>query len=272
MAKRRSFKRKSFRKKRFNVKRRKGSFKKLIRREISRAQEKKTVQEFEQSRILHTTGSSDFPTQNIFPLGIYSTSLEIPQGVGQGNRIGNRITIKNLQFKGCFVQRPFDSVFNDLPQPLMVKMWIFYDRDAPTDLPNPTASGDWFQAGNSDTDLSGRLTDMWAPVNTDRYRVLTSRTFKVGNAVYGGNPGVGGSGYGDRQFYANNDFPMFKRFSINLTKYLIKTVKFDDNVLTPTTRGLFAMVEYVPATGQAAAPERRSLDLSFIQTVKFVDA
>lgn len=258
----RSFKRKS-------AKRRgkRTSIKKLIRREIGLRTENKCSQYYNYNVRLYASGNASFPTDNIFPLGVDPTSLVIPPGTGQGNRLGNEISTKKLVFKGTLTPLPYDSTFNAAPQPVQVKMWIFYDKTDPVALPNPPAASDFFQNGNGSKGFQNDLVDMWSPVNTDRYRVFKSKVFKLGaamNSGSGGNPALQNS--------ANNDFKYNCNFSINLTKYYTKRVKFNDGSTVPTTRGLFCMFAYANATGLPVTVSQYTVGLQYMLDYTFEDA
>lgn len=255
-------------KKRAPLRAKRPAIKKMIRREIARANENKTSQHFVTNRDLVTIVDGSFVTSNIFPLGPDPSSMVISQGTGQGQRVGNRITTKSFVYKGTLVAKPYDSIFNTTPRPMHVKMWIFYDRTIPTAVPNPVAAADFFQNGSSVRPLQNNLTDMWAPVNTDRYRILAARTFKLGNAEYN----TGGGGTATNQFFTNNDFKYNCNFSINLTKLYPKMVKFNDGTATPSTRGLFCMIEYVSATGGAFFSGTTAVSLQSMQSYVYEDA
>lgn len=242
--------------------------KKLIRREIARQTENKCIQHYDFDQRLYTIGNVSFPTDNVFPLGPDAIGLVLDQGPGQGERIGNKVRTKSLMFKGTLCCLPYDGTFNPQPQPLTVKLWIFYDKTTPTATPNVQAAGDFFQFGDSVKGFQGDLTDQWSPVNTDRYRVVTTRTFKLGYASF--NSGTGGvPTYGN---FANNDYKLNCSFSINLSKYYPKVVTFRDGSTTPSSRGLWAMFTYAPANGGVLSPTYYCAGLQWMQNFVYEDA
>jgi len=268
MAKRRSFRKKSksYRKKR-RVSRKKSPLRKLIQREISRNVENKCSQHYDYDQRLYSAVNANFPADNIIVLGPDPTSLVINQGTGQGNRIGNSITTKKFVFRGTLVPLPYDATFNAAPQPVQVRMVIFYDKTDPTAIPNPIAGNDFFQNGNTSKGFQNDLTDLWSPVNKDRYRVLATRTFKLGMAAYSGtgtNPG--------QQSFTNNDFKLNCNFSFNLTKHYPKIVKFNDGTATPTTRGLFCMFYYALANGGSVPGSAYMVGAQYMQDYTYEDA
>nr|QTE03529.1 MAG: capsid protein [Pavo cristatus CRESS-DNA-virus sp.] len=244
------------------------ALKKMIRREIARNVENKTQQHYNFQQTLYTPGDGSlFANGNVIPLGCGPSSIIVSQGVGQGQRTGNAIKTKRLMFKGTIVPAAYDAIFNAQPVPLMVKMWIFYDKTVPTTLPNPDAAADFFQNGSGVRSFERDLVDMWTPINTDRYRVLTSRVFKLGYASYTGTGSLPTQGN-----FANNDFKYNCNFNINLTKYYPKTVKFVDGSTSPTTRGLFCMFEYVWANGGQLPVGNRSAVVQYMLNYVYEDA
>lgn len=243
------------------------ALKKMIRREISRNIESKTVQHYDYDQRLYGVNNVSFQTDNIFPLGPDPGSLIVTQGVTQSQRIGNVVKTKKLMFKGTFVPLPYDGTFNPQPQPVQLTMWIFYDKTNPVAVPTPTASNDFFQNGAASKGFQNDLTDNWSPVNTDRYRVLLRRNFKLGFAQFAGS----GASVTNQNF-ANNDFKLNCNFSINLTKYYPKMVKFNDGTTTPTTRGLFCMVTYALANGGQVPPAAYMVGMQWMQNYVFEDA
>lgn len=268
----------AYRKKRYNKKRiakrrykkrgvRRPAIKKMIQRELSRQCENKSLQHYDFDQRLYTIGNASFPTDNIFPLGPDGVGLVMNQGTAQGQRIGNQVRTKKLTFKGTLCCLPYDATFNPQPQPLMVKLWILYDKTTPTVQPAVQANNDFFQNGNAAKGFHGDLTDQWSPVNTDRYRVLTTRSFKLGFAN-AQNLGTVTSYQG----FANNDYKLNCSFSINLTKYYPKRVKFNDGLTAPTTRGLWAMFTYAPANGGVLPATLYCAGLQWMQDYQYEDA
>jgi len=247
-----AFRRKRTTKRRFAKKRtfkkrgaRRPAIKKMIRREIARNIENKGRQHFVEDHLIQcSTNVSGFDA-SIFPVGPAAGTLDIQQGPGQGARIGNQIKTKRLMFKGTIVPLAYNASTNPLPQPIQIKMWLFYNRILPTFEPTPAALADFFQDNNSSEGFSDDLVDLWKPVNTDNYRVLATRIFKVGNAMY--NTAAGGST--NSQFGSNNDFKLSTNFSIDCTKMIPKITKYNDNNSDPTTRNLYCMMQVVRADG-----------------------
>ena len=167
--------------------------------------------------------------------------------------------------KGTIVPLPYQASTNVGPAPVMVRMVIMYDRTNPTQEPQPGIN--MFQQAGANTGFFNDLTDLWRPYNTDRYRILTTRTFKLG---YASNNGTGAQpGF---QNLANNDFKMACNFRINLTKYYPKHVKYDDNGQEPTTRGLWCLFYYVAASGNPVPADQVMCNVQWMVNYQYEDA
>jgi len=243
------------------------TMKTMINRAISRTIENKTAQTYNFQKVLYTSTDVSFP-DNIIELGPCANML-ISQGVGQGSRVGNTITTKKLTFKGTIVPYRWDSVYNNDPRPVQLKMWIFYDKSNPTAVPAP--GNDFYQDGSSSRGFSNDLTDLWSPINKDRYRVLATKSFKLGFSQYQGTAGSA-TNQSYWQQYSNNDFKLNCNFSFDLTKHYPKIVKFNDNNTDPMTRGLFCLFYYVGADGLGLPAGTRALTVQYMQDYSYEDA
>jgi len=247
---------------------RRPALKKLIRREIARTVENKTRQYYVDDFVLFGSGSASQLDASIFPVTPASGELQIDQGVGNGARIGNRITTKRLMLRGTMVPLPFSGGVNTTPSPIQIKMWLFYDRRLPTNVPTPAGLADFFQNNNAAAGFSNDLVDLWSPVNTDNYRVLATRMFKLGNSAYQATAG----GSVNAQYGANNDFKLNCNFSINCTKMVPKITKFDDNLSDPTSRGLYCMCQVVRADGNPITAGQTMARMSYMLEYTYEDA
>lgn len=259
VSKKRVFKKKSTR--------RPSALKKMVKREIARSIENKSVQTYNLGLPIRSVIHGSFGSQ-VIQVSPCATALAVNQGTGQGARIGNNITIKKLRFKGTIVPQVYSASVNPNPQPVQIKMFLFYDKlAAPNDVINPQSSNDFFQFGSTTTGFHNDLIDMWAPVNTDKYRVLTTRSFKCGIASNNG------TGYvADAQAYNNNDFKLNCNFSIDLTPYVIKHVKYNDNSSDPSTRSLYCMFVPCYAGGGAIGGSITAAGTQFMLDMEYEDA
>lgn len=245
----------------------KKAIKRVVRSVISRPAETKSVEYWQLDKPLYAVGNVNFP-DNVFALGFNTVGPNLTQGTGPGSRIGNQVTIKKAMLKGVLVPMPYNVTTNPTPKPVQVRMVLIYDREDPNDAFLP--GNQLMQAGNGAAALEGRITDMLHPYNTDRYRILMQRTFKLGFAEYAGTTGST-SNQGIFQAYANNDFKLNHQVKLDFTKYLPKKVKWNDNTSTPTTRGVYALFHLANADGSTLDQSIIAAEWSFGITIEYQD-
>lgn len=213
---------------------------KFIKKVMTRTEEKKMS---ESSDILSLAAytSPNLPNQ-ILPISPSDSSgIVIPQGTGQGERIGNRIRTHSCMLRGIIYPQPYDATLNPVPSPQEIRVWFFskkFTSETPTTLPN------FFQSANSSSAPVGTLIDLTRKINTDVYTYLGHRTWKLGFQVYGGSGNTI-----QQQYYNNNDFKYNIKYTINLTKMIPKLIKFNDTDNQPTSKSVFMFWESVNANG-----------------------
>jgi len=273
MAKRRrTFRKKSnYRKKRGGVRRRTStkSVKRIVRKEIARTTENKVRVFADLEKVLRVSAdAANFDLVNVFPLGLQAGAFELQQGTAQGQRVGNRIRVKRATIKGTLVALPYNATSNITPAPCQVKMVLFYDRQNPSTIPAPAVDGDIFDFNTTITGFYGDLVDMWATFNTERYRILKTKVFKVGYA----NSNLNAAGTTGSLNYSNNDFKYNCNFNVDFTKYLVKSQRFIDNNINATNRQLYMMWIPVAATGGIFNSAVRPIGLQYQATLTYEDA
>lgn len=220
---------------------------KIVKQVVSREAETKMVQYFTTGRDILPSSASGF-IDTITPVSPYTGQLEIAQGVGQGERIGNRVKIKSLNIKGTIFPLPYNASTNPTPVPVQVVLWFFYSRQTPSTTPGGLTGG-FLQEGDSTRNLQNNLSDLVSRVNNDAYRLLARRVFKIGYGAYGGT-GTQAAFQG----FVNNDFKLNRNFSIPLTRHAVKTVIYNDaSSNTPRSRGIFMMAQAIAADGSSLA-------------------
>lgn len=156
------------------------------------------------------------PTQN---------RIQISQGTGQGQRVGNRIRTKSSYIKGILFTQQQNATYNPTPKPYEVLVMI-YKIIGQGNTVDTSLTG-LYQNGNSVSGPLGSLQDLTFPINSDRYRVFYKRIFKIGAAD---NTGTGASI--GLQYFANNDYKRNQVFYIPLTKYMDKIIRYNDTSTT----------------------------------------
>lgn len=260
----RTFKRKSYAKKSRKV----SPLKKMVKQIIARNVENKSKQFWVNDQVLYPSNATNFPN-NVLQICPNSSTLAIVQGLGQGGRIGNEIKTRKLVMEGIFAPLPYDATTNANPRPVEVQMIFFYDREDPNNP--PIVGSTFFQDGSNSTGFQNTLVDLIKPVNEDRYRVFSRKTFKLGYSQYAGSA-TNTTNQSIFQAYSNNDFKANHRFKIDCTKWYPKTVKFNDNLSDPMTRGLYCLVQYVDAFGQSFLNSSAIVELTYSVNMVYEDA
>lgn len=173
-----------------------------------------------------------------FPQG----QIALSQGVGAGNRVGNAVEFTKGTLRMMLSCNPYDATINPFPQPIIAKIFVGYDRTKPYGMPDPSLP-DFFQNGSSASNPTGTLSDMFNLVNKDRYVICYTRTVKIGNAEYFGQPATSGSTAPPvYQYYTNNDYKLNPVVNINFSKKMIHKAKFDDTTNTMSQRGTYCWI------------------------------
>lgn len=169
-----------------------------------------------------------------------TTGCVISQGVAQNQRIGNAIRIKKAFVQYSIYVMPYDAVLNPTPMPVFVQVIFYSDKSNPTSTPATSSTninGIW-QDGNGSSALSGTLTDLIERPNKDIYTIHKIKYHKIG---YQYNRGTGSTAGVNNQYYSNTDFHMNSGLvKVDCTKWMTKSVKFNDNFANCTPKLLVA--------------------------------
>jgi len=222
------------------------SIKKYVNATIHKNIENK-IQNFNEDFSFSSVNSD--PTMSVAPITPQSSQpsgIRISQGVGAGDRTGNSIRTRKVIFRYSITPQPYDENFVPYPQPVWVRMYFGYIRGCRDVAPTAGQLSNFFQAGNVSEPFAGNLTDMVRPYNKDLFHVCCMRTHKIGNAFITKNRTTPSAV--DEQNYSNNDFKLNALGSVDLTKYIPKTMKFNDANDNPDT-GLYVWFNSVYASG-----------------------
>jgi len=187
---------------------------------------------------------AEAPDFNAYPMAPLNTYWTVPQGTGQGNRVGNIIKVRKCTLS--YVLRPaqYDALTNPNPQPSEVVMFLGYVRNTPAFAPVPGDINQLFQAGSSSLAPVGSLKDIISIYNTDYWMIKKSWRHKLG---FANNAGSGNSPAS--QSFANNDFKLNVVKRLDITKHMPKTCVFNDTSSTTNTKNLFLMFYAVSTNG-----------------------
>jgi len=242
------------------------AFKRAVKKVIRGVAEKKVSNVVDMHHQVLPSATAALADNAIIQVSPGVSCWEIQQGVSQDERIGNRIRIQRATLKGHLVPEPYQVTNNPTPNPVVVQMILFYDKRATTSFPAPFAANDFFQLGSTTSGFRNDLVDTWCPINTDAYVVVYRRSFKVGYSNYEGT-GITAAA----QAFANNDFKLCTPFSVNLTPYLVKNVRYNDNNVDPMTRGLWCIWQAIAADGSALNGARIPAQVQYTLDMTYTD-
>lgn len=242
-----------------------------IRYEIKREVEVKSRQTYYGQTGLYGPASATVNATNNLVVCPSGTACDVVQGTGEGARIGNQIRTRRLIHRGILIPNPYNATDNPDPGPLEVRMVYYRQRNDPSQLPG-TPFSDFFQFNSTTNAVPDSLSAQIEVINTDKYQVFTQRYFKVGYALSGPtNVSVSGTGMpGVAQ--ANNDFKLNSKFRVDLTKYLPKVVRYNDNNADPTSAGIYCLIIVSRADGTAIGNAAIPLDICHTLDFQYEDA
>lgn len=210
--------------------------KKYVKRTIHSLAENKVVNWTYNGDLLpYNAPASSWLGFNLFPLYPNSTTLTINQGTGEGQRVGNSISVRKAYLKFVVYPSEYNVSTNPTPIPQDIRMMIGFVKQNPVEGPTFTDFSELFQQGNTSAPPANSLFDMIQQVNKDSFTVLYDKIIKVGTSSVNGTGGL--AAY---QYMNNNDYRFNVVRKINITKYLTKKYGFNDTNNNPKSgRALF---------------------------------
>lgn len=180
----------------------------------------------------------------------------ISQGTGQGDRIGNKIQVKSVVFRG-YLYSVSDGSTGGVPT--NVTMYIGKCKNS-ISVPTYAQLSALYQAGDTTFSPTDNNLSSLYRVNNDIFTIYKTRRFKIGGA----SPASG--------YVANNDYKALQRFSIDVTKYIPKNILYNDLPTPITNAGLYVWfvisnyndnaitASYIPQVQWTAVTEARFTD------------
>lgn len=267
------------------VKKRLYKKKRVLRKRVSKPKVSLAVKKYVKSSIhkqienkcVQINGGVNFgnylesPDFNAFPMCPLSGIWSIPQGVLQGNRIGNQIKTRQVYLNYIIRPQPYDAVANPQPRPCNVQLLLGYVKNTPCFQPGAIDIQQLFQNGSAVAAPIGNNRDIISITNTDYWAIKKRWTHKVGNSNFGGTT-ASAPDQSQNQFYANNDYKLCIMKRINITKFLPVSLQFNDAGVTPTSKNLFFMYYAVAATGVTLPATTLPMNMEFWVDYHFEDA
>lgn len=188
-------------------------------------------------------------------------------GTDAGSRIGNQVRLVKGVVKGTINLLPYDATSNPKPVPLWVK--IFFIRDitlsSQNDYFTQNQANAIFRTNGNILPFQGNPLDLSLPVNSAYYRLLGSRTFKLGSAGYSATTPVSSGSYYDNS-------PMAQSFSFNWGKYCKKILKYNDTTGSACQNdNMYMVIQVVGCDGQTTSGNIPA-EIHFTNSYKFEDA
>lgn len=230
------------------------SLKKTIQAIVSRNIENKSRQAGLNMDLRYPQTGGVYKFNGLIPLTPYDpagtptdSTIHIALGTGAGSRVANTIRTKYATLKGVLYPFPVSETFNPSPKVVEVCLWIFKVKIPITDSlisVENILDDNFFQSNNSETGITGDLKNIVQAINTDCIQLLHKRVFKLGHSA--------GTGSGN---LSNNDFKLNQKFSINITKYLPKVIKYNDADLAPNIHHTYCFMTPFCADGTIQSNE-----------------
>lgn len=237
----------------------------LVKRSISRTEEKKESQLYSLNTPLPPSNNAGWTASSI-QISPGTTGFSIPQGAGQGQRIGNQIRTKKAWVRGVLHILSYDVATNINPLPTEVRMFIFKDKFNRTGQPSAVAL-DLFQTGSTSIGPQNDLVDTILEFNKDRYQIYHEQVLKVGTAAYEGTGAIAAF-----QNFTNNDFSLNAKFEVDITKFLPTVVQYNDAGTQPMSDSLWMLFIPVQAGGGQFGASQISTSMSWTASYHYTDA
>lgn len=218
---------------------------------------------------MYNAANAAFGTQNTAPLTPSTAYMTIPQGNGEGSRVGNKVRVMKAILEIFMAPKPYDATTNAVPTPQDVQLFIYNVKPLQDSIGSVQAGTliNFFQNGSTSTAISGNSVDLLSDVNKDIYTLKMKRTFKLG---YSQSSGTGGQvGF---QYMSNNDYKMNIVRKFNVTKCFNKIIGWNDTSTTAYTKGVYFTVNPVSAFGAVQGGNQVQVQWQWRINLTFEDA
>jgi len=239
------------------------AIKALIKKEVHiMAEDKKALPISSQVAISTPAAVGALPqTMQYTIIGNNGIDSQIVQGVGEGGRVGNKITPRRLYLQGFI--NPLSTLtagttYNAIPMIARLVIYRAKDNLYPMNYTvGTTTFNPWsqvFQNGNTTLAPNNSYYDMMYLINKDKYIVYKEKRFKVGTANPYQNNGVSSTPI----INSNNDFKLNSNYKINLSKKLKKLI-YNDVDLVNTSHAMHCTIFFCTYDNSALAPNTNYL-------------
>jgi hypothetical protein len=221
------------------------------------------VRQAEKKSSMQSGSNIPIVTANATSPAFIELTPNVSQGVGQANRIGNKITVTKGEVRGHINLLPYNNTTNPSGPPVLIKMWLCrYKTANTTSIAGTNVTNGFFDTGNAITGFNGTMQDMNLFPNTDSWSVLKTKTFKLGAAS-------GTTDQSSTLVKAFDNGPYSVPFYFEYGSHL-GTVLFNDNNVNTTNKNLFLLMQAISATGTPSGGYFMA-EYHFASNVEFVD-
>lgn len=195
-------------------------------------------------------------------LGITTISSILPviqQGVGQQQRIGNRIRPVAFVVRGHVVANPVTTTNNPyINVPFYVRICVWRQKQSMTTVSNTQFLDDGITNGGNDFD--GTLDDLMVPFNKDRFDIPVVRQFMLQpcNSQVGLTPET------------LSKFPVSRMFKFRVP--LPKSLIYNDTAQDPSNCKWYMSAGIVNADGTLATTSVARAAITSVAVLKYTDA
>lgn len=236
------------------------AIKKYVKAAISRKAETKST--YVQNAI--NFGSIlESPDLNLAPILWYPSYHTLSIGASDGNRLGNKVTIKKVYLRYTLNCLGYDAITNPNPLPVHVQLFLIRLKGQKNTLP-PDVSR-IYNLGGSAFANTGGLVDLNASLNTDLFQGKIW-SHKLGFANYAGSGGLLA-----QQTFANNDFPLNIVKRLDITRMFQKTALFDDSSQAVINGNYFFGYQSIAATNSVTGSTILNTRINYSIEIQYED-
>lgn len=236
------------------------TFKRYVKREIGRRIENKEYISYGANQSVKSAGSGVSPV-------VFGLIPSMSNGTNDSTLIGNELKPKYGVLRGHVNLLPYNATTNPNPGPVYVKIWILKSLLLQGQLNAPSTQLDFtsfFKINNSAVSFQGNMMDLELPVNQEYWRVLSTKTMRLGATSYSATGPVSSGTYFDNSV-------MSRRFVFNWGRYCRKILKYADNGGTCTNNNVYFVLQVVGADGQTTT-NYYPVEYHYVNHFKYEDA
>lgn len=262
--------------KRRNLKRAQRSQKAMVRRAVAAISETKCLQT-SGSLVVRSmqAGSTDaqvgaavmcLTPQGATISGFNGGYAILGNGIGQDQRIGDRVQIKGYYMDYLIYPKPYDATTNTVPAPQVVQVMVVRPKSGFVTgmFASPIVSGAgaklFENQANTDSGLTGSLVDLLRRVDLDNFEVLARREYKIG---YQGNLNTSNQ----LSTLPNNDFQAYAKDKVKVKGETWRVNRLEQY----EGRNIFFFVTCLRADGTAIPTSQIPIALDFNLSVYYTD-